>query len=191
MPPRRFQFRLRTLMIGVALLAAILGGLRFHRMRLDDDFRRMNRRDPNDEKRSMHDMDAEWKAPPLQQENLTAALAISFACAFDPQAVFVTGTATACTHLAHEHWIVVERRAWFSAHSLEGVEIEIDDARSFRKFAKGDPAQAPSWIRTQLGDFQFWHVYVRESIPTSEKQAAAVLFREADILELPRGYPGY
>jgi hypothetical protein len=155
---------------------------------LDDEFRKMNRRDPDEDKQLLLDIESQYWRPPPPQEDLGTALAVQSACGFDPRSTIVAGIAT---HLAYEYLIVLERRNWFSTHSLKGVEIDIDDARFFRKFAKGDPAQAPSWIRTQLGDFQFSHVYVRTSIPTSEKQAAAVLFREADILELPLGYPGY
>jgi hypothetical protein len=89
---------------------------------------------------------------------------------------------------AEEAKIVQERQDWFKAHPVD-VEIDITDIPGFRKFSRGDPYARPSELRRGLGDSTFNRVYVLPSTSTEDKQKAAALFPEADILEIPRDYP--
>ena len=87
-----------------------------------------------------------------------------------------------------EYRTVLERRAWYRVHPVK-VEIDVDDIKAFQKFSQGDSARGPIWLRVRLGDEPRRIVYVLDSLPTGEKQAAAALFPEADILVIPKGYP--
>jgi hypothetical protein len=89
---------------------------------------------------------------------------------------------------SEETKIVQERQDWFKNHPVD-VEIDITDVPGFRKFSRGNPKAGPSEHRRGLGDWTFARVYVLPSTSTEDKQKAAALFPEADILELPRDYP--
>jgi hypothetical protein len=104
--------------------------------------------------------------------------------------LFPEATVTAKTTFEWDAWevkIVQERRDWFKDHPVD-VEIDVDDIPAFRKFSRGDPYARPSEQRRKLGDVTIDRVYVLPSTSNEDKQKAAGLFPEADILELPRDY---
>jgi hypothetical protein len=87
-----------------------------------------------------------------------------------------------------EEKIIADRRAWFKTHPVN-AEIDIEDIPGFHKFSRGDPYARPSRRRCELGDEIYYRIYVLSSTSADDKQKAAKLFPEADILEIPGSYP--
>jgi hypothetical protein len=97
--------------------------------------------------------------------------------------IVVTLLAVPCAYVAHEANIVRKRREWLSGHPVRGNIGTLD---SLGRFSLGDLTQQPSWFRIgTLGDSPRRWVIVPASAATAEKQAAAALFPEADILYGP------
>jgi hypothetical protein len=103
---------------------------------------------------------------------------------FHPWTLFpIALLAVLCAYVAYEHRIVDERRGWLDAHPVRG---NIDTLDSLKRLSVGDPTRGPSRIRIgAFGDVPRNWVIVPRAASAAEKQEAAALFPEADILEGP------
>ena len=80
-------------------------------------------------------------------------------------------------YIAHEASVVHARKTFLNDHDRSEFGFANDDSI----FARGSADKRPSLLRKWLGDETVSVVEVDESAPIAEKQAAAVLFPEAEI----------
>jgi hypothetical protein len=99
--------------------------------------------------------------------------------------IVVALLAVMCAFVGWQAKIVTGRKGWLNSHAEQVFVIAPDSV-----FARGDREQSPSHLRVWFGDERRDWIAVPETASITEKQSAASLFPEADVVQWPLEFSG-
>jgi hypothetical protein len=95
--------------------------------------------------------------------------------------IVVTFLAVACAYVGWQAKVVRERNAWLEMHQQEYFPF----SGPWGVIFQGDRAQSPSRFRLLIGDTPQLRIIVSKTASRADKELAASLFPEADVLDWP------